>query len=649
MSLPRPALVLIALWALALGGCLGDPEPLSCADLPPDSPGCGDDGGPDDMDPVDAPDTGPDAARPADGAPPADMSRDAGPDADSPDDPDMGAADMGDPDGGEPDSGGSECEPGTDRACGSDEGACVTGRQFCNAEGRFEACLGAVDPTDEACNGLDDDCDGNTDEGCDCVGGTTQPCGSDVGACSFGEQTCVAGAWSACEGAIDGGEEICDGVDNDCDGEVDNVPVVVEMRPCTAGVGACAESGVLECRPDVDTDPVCNAEAGAPVGESCNRQDDDCDGSTDEDIQSGTVRLVAGEEAELIPAAIAPRGEFHGVAWVEDGRVFFGLALGNEWEVSPVEIDGYDGGDSGGAELALANADDGFRLAVSSWNVGSGALGVHSLNPGGQETRYYNVSNSQRDGIDIAHRSDFGYALAFVDDDSGHDIAVDVVPDDAGQMPTRYIIDSGAAHLRQPSVVWADDDVAVAAVNADPRGAETGNIQLSIISGLGGIPRTTVLERDGSAANPDLIWLPRHQRFVVAWDVAGRIRDSRAVRVAIVDPAGEVESTFDLAEWVSAVEPSLMARIGAREPADTIAVAVKSAQAQAFTIRMGWLTWRDGRWSVSPTTTQVANEQGEGTGPSAARSDVYGVAHIRDDGRSRQMVFSTVDACPERP
>src|SRR3989339_9131 len=56
-----------------------------------------------------------------------------------------------------------------------------------------------------------------------CINGTTQNCGSNVGECQQGTQTCVSGAWSPiCAGEITPKAEICgNGLDEDCDGTSD--------------------------------------------------------------------------------------------------------------------------------------------------------------------------------------------------------------------------------------------------------------------------------------------------------------------------------------------------------------------------------------------------------------------------------------------
>ncbi|MDI3544118.1 MAG: hypothetical protein PWQ28_399, partial [Candidatus Woesearchaeota archaeon] len=60
-----------------------------------------------------------------------------------------------------------ECTPGETRRCGpsTNKGICEYGLQTCTADGYWGECLGAVYPREEIENDLDDDCDGEIDEG----------------------------------------------------------------------------------------------------------------------------------------------------------------------------------------------------------------------------------------------------------------------------------------------------------------------------------------------------------------------------------------------------------------------------------------------------------------------------------------------------
>jgi hypothetical protein len=133
------------------------------------------------------------------------------------------------------------------QSCGpsTDLGICEYGKRDC-VNGSWTSCIGAVFPkTAEECgNSLDDNCDGYTDNGCDCTtNGQTRVCGtSSIGACKLGTETCMDGTWGDCIGSILPSTEICgDLKDNDCDGytDCDDLDCVdsfeCELTPCGEG------------------------------------------------------------------------------------------------------------------------------------------------------------------------------------------------------------------------------------------------------------------------------------------------------------------------------------------------------------------------------------------------------------------------------
>ena len=190
-----------------------------------------------------------------------------------------------------------DCDGLTDETFADLLGPCAVGvgacRRFgvreCAEDGQRTVCNAAPgEPSDEVCNGLDDDCDGLSDEGGGWLDRGTV-CVAGLGVCArAGVKVCDPAdpaAPTACSAAPgQASDELCNGLDDDCDGQTDEEARWTELgRPCTAGEGVCRAVGVYTCDPaDRAGALLCNARPPAGGSEICNGLDDDCDGQTDE-------------------------------------------------------------------------------------------------------------------------------------------------------------------------------------------------------------------------------------------------------------------------------------------------------------------------------------------------------------------------------
>ncbi|MEM9069116.1 MAG: MopE-related protein [Myxococcota bacterium] len=192
-------------------------------------------------------------------------------------------------DGLDNDCDGMEDEAGdlTPPDCPLQLGVCAGSKRACGGIAGWVACSGIASyggdfqESETLCDGLDNDCDGVTDEGCECVDGATQACGSDVGACMGGTQTCTSGAFGACAGEIAPVDETCNGVDDDCDGTVDDNLIApacaLQQGVCAGSVQRCGGAGGFEACGAAEYGPSYQADESA-----CDGQDNDCDGTIDE-------------------------------------------------------------------------------------------------------------------------------------------------------------------------------------------------------------------------------------------------------------------------------------------------------------------------------------------------------------------------------
>ncbi len=170
-------------------------------------------------------------------------------------------------------------DPGGGKSCTTNlPGICAVGITKCET-GEVK-CLPTVEPNanPEQCNGMDDNCDGSIDEGDPGGGGMCMAAA--FGECKAGTQHCENGAIKCKPGTPM--PEVCDGLDNNCDGNTDEGNPGGGMQCMTGLLGICA-SGVTNC--DGLGGVVCEPSVTPGLlNESCNGLDDDCDGNTDEGI-----------------------------------------------------------------------------------------------------------------------------------------------------------------------------------------------------------------------------------------------------------------------------------------------------------------------------------------------------------------------------
>lgn len=175
---------------------------------------------------------------------------------------------------------GSECWPdsGVIPAVAS-MGTCSPGSVVRDASGNC-VCSGFTEPAPETCDGEDNDCDGVVDRGYLFFGANhpDNTCNL-LGECERARQVCIDGRWE-CDPYLEPRPEVCDGLDNDCDGEVDNglgSSYFYDGPPATDGVGEC-RPGVIRCEAGEER----ISASRTPSDEVCDGLDNDCDALIDE-------------------------------------------------------------------------------------------------------------------------------------------------------------------------------------------------------------------------------------------------------------------------------------------------------------------------------------------------------------------------------
>jgi hypothetical protein len=156
-------------------------------------------------------------------------------------------------------------------------------------------CRGScVIPPEAPCNGIDDDCDGNTDDAME----PPEGCGACVEAevaCDGEDEDCDGtpddGLLNACMMCGDVPAEVCNGLDDDCNGEVDET-FPAPPTPCSAGEGACNRAGEYVCRAPAGSGTTIEPECQASPGAA---ELERCGNAIDDDCDGTTDEGFDGQ------------------------------------------------------------------------------------------------------------------------------------------------------------------------------------------------------------------------------------------------------------------------------------------------------------------------------------------------------------------
>jgi len=236
-------------------------------------------------------------------------------------------------------------------------------------------------PQQEVCDGRDNDCDGLTDRFD--PGLLLIPCPNQNGVCAGAMRTpemCVDGAWQDCPVSHYAGHafphysevDLCDGLDNNCDGQIDED---FAASPTTCGVGECAATGETRCMLGSVQD---TCTPGVPSAEVCDGLDNACNGFVDVNLSGFGVCPALQTVTLSCPPAVT--------SFTHADIVYMDIVTASNGRFE-CRLDGQPWFDCSGDPRCVGGTGpqscQGVQLSLTDLAVGSHTLLVRAVDPAG--------------------------------------------------------------------------------------------------------------------------------------------------------------------------------------------------------------------------------------------------------------------------